>query len=160
MTHPFDKIIVPAAEAGNVGEARPTRRSFFARVAAGAAGATAALFGRSVSAQVYGGPGPGRVTTFAYGEEGGGVHGPPRWPGPVSTRALGEEGGGATTFALGEEGGGVPRRPPRYRAPVTTHALGEEGGATTFALGEEGGGYPPIRHRPGRVTTFALGEEG
>ena len=55
--------------------------------------------------QVSGGR-PGRVTTLAVGEEGGGY----------TTFAVGEE-GGVTTLAIGEEGGGY-----------TTLAMGEEGG--------------------------------
>lgn len=68
---------------------------------------------------------PGKYTTMAVGEEGGGLE-----DHNMSTRMLGEEGGDAskpfTTLAIGEEGGEeVSDR------NVTTMALGEEGGETT-----------------------------
>lgn len=167
MRHPFEGIIVPEPADEEGTEHRPSRRSFFARCAAGAAGVAVALLGRSASAQpfcgtgpgygpgpVYGpgpgygiGYGPGRATTLAFGEEGGGIiHRPPRYRRPP-----------VTTYALGEEG----NRPP----VITTRALGEEGGVTTYALGEEGSRPPfprPPASRPpaGIVTTYALGEEG
>lgn len=167
MHHPFDGIILPAESSGGVPQTSfesPTpRRTFFGRALAAVAGlftlgAAGTVLARDSWRQGSRGrwyyspsrpswrPSPGRVTTYAVGEEGGGGGG------RVTTYAVGEEGGGGrvTTYAVGEEGGGGGGR-------VTTYAVGEEGGGrppgqvTTFAVGEEGGG---------RVTTRALGEEG
>ncbi len=152
MRHPFDGIIL-RSDADQVGDATPQtstpRRGFLHRAAAVAIGlltfgAAGSVLARDGWGSRYGGgsrgyssspwrrssrPSPGRVTTYAVGEEGGG--------GRVTTYAVGEEGGGGrvTTYAVGEEGGGRPRQ------NVTTYALGEEGGGrvTTQALGEEGG---------------------
>ena len=87
---------------------------------------------------------PGKYTTLAVGEEGGGLGDHPGHDlGPgMSTRAMGEEGGLAaeapasgdeqvfTTMAVGEEGGELAADAP---------ASGDEQVFTTMAVGEEGG---------------------
>jgi hypothetical protein len=123
MQHPFEGIM--AAEQQTT-EARPTRRSLLGRVF----GAVAVLFGAGALASAQ--SPVRRVTTLAYGEEGG------RWPPPGYWPPVGRW---PTTAALGEEGGypwppHVPRVPPVRR--LTTLAYGEEGGVTTYAWGEEG----------------------
>jgi hypothetical protein len=128
MQHPFDGLMGGGQERS---ESRPTRRSLLGRFL----GAVAVLLGSGAvaSAQSYG----RRVTTLAYGEEGGWWWSPPRNRRP-------------TTLAFGEEGGIRPPMrpvppvqpvPPVRPVPPTTLAIGEEGGATTYATGEEGGRY-------------------
>ncbi|KAA5547065.1 hypothetical protein FYK55_01205 [Roseiconus nitratireducens] len=114
---------------------------------------------------------PGRVTTYAIGEEGNptptaavGENGRP----PVTTQAVGEEGGSPPkTLAVGEEAPTCPTpRPTTYRvgeeSSVTTRAWGEESTGrptpTTLAVGEEGG--KPISRPTPPATTQAVGEEG
>jgi len=103
------------------------------------------------------------ATTFALGEEGGGV------AEPTTTNTLGEEGGYPTTTFFNEEGGYYPSTTTRMGeeggtwSPThpTTTRLGEEGGTwsptspTTMRLGEEGGTWSPTS-----PTTMRLGEEG
>jgi len=165
MRHPFDGILgQPAA-----GEFSPaprdtssTRRSFFGKIFALAAGAAAFFSGRAYAQDVEGsnwgavdpgrngfGPADGQMTTQALGEEGAGFPSPPD--------DMPSDEGQVTTFALGEEGAGFPSPPdnlPPADGPVTTYALGEEGNlappdfATTYAFGEEAGFYPyPPRRR-------------
>jgi len=127
------------------------------------------------------GPRPFEASTFARGEEDGGVTDTPF---EVSTLALGEEDGGiietpfeATTLAVGEEDGGIIDTP----FEATTLALGEEDGngmpqdQISDKLGEDGSNgtpteyltrtvgedaiAPPIGETPYEATTLALGEE-
>jgi hypothetical protein len=113
-----------------------SRRSFFRRALAAAAGVFGAglLAGRGAAAQ-YTVIGP-------RGQESSITH----WP------RLQHGDRRITTYALGEEGSyrPPPSPPPRY----TTYALGEEGHRHWPPYG--GGG----RYRPAPITTYALGEEG
>jgi hypothetical protein len=126
MRHPFHEVVRPAGSAAADDVARHDaqrlsigRRSFFTRIAAGAAGVVALLSGYSADAwaangrtrrSVKGNRGGYRsaadYTTLAAGEEGGESPGPP--PNDIlwTTLLLGEEGGhgGGTTLILGEEG--------------------------------------------------------
>jgi hypothetical protein len=119
MRHPFDGVIAEAdgRASAESSPGRASRRSFLSALAAALGGLGLLAGGREASARSVlqkpnpGGasvppprsgwnrprPGPGRVTTYALGEEGGP-------PAPRQPRRPPE----ATTLALGEEGG-----PPR-----------------------------------------------
>jgi hypothetical protein len=175
MQHPFEGILSasrrPSMEDVNSAQAIDalpapftSRRLFFAKMFAAAAGALAVFTVRSVSAQRRAEQGrrgeAGRPSSLPWR--------PSYDSGEVTTQALGEEGGGwgqVTTYALGEEGAAYPPGGwPPPSGPITTQALGEEGGRPSLPRYRRD---PPPFYRPprdypprGRYTTQALGEEG